>query len=98
LQWRERSRRYEKQALAGRRLDSLVRSSRFIRTRRQSHHCELVKVLLGKLEVKAGSEQWRESEAEIASLAQKLRSKFEEKQSDNSGPACSVMAFADCRS
>jgi hypothetical protein len=59
---------------------------------------ELVKVLLGTMEVKAGSEQWRASEATIASLAQKLRSEFEEKQSNDSGPACSVTVFADCRS
>jgi hypothetical protein len=37
---------------------------------------ELAKILLGTMEVKAGGEQWRASEATIADLAQKLRSEF----------------------
>ena len=38
---------------------------------------KLAKLLIGKMEIRAGSEQWKESETEIADLARKLRSEFE---------------------
>jgi hypothetical protein len=50
----------------------------------------LAKLLIGKIEIKADDERWRESETEIADLARRLRSEFADKAPEENSQACGL--------
>ena len=51
---------------------------------------KLAKLLIGKIEIRADDERWREAETEIADLARRLASEFADKAPEGNSRACGL--------